>query len=107
MKMLLQKQHNNYKNVFVVDYEMYIKNEAFGLPRLNKVARDIIFRYCTFSKKYRESLTLNVLFQPLIEHWKIRQNAKAHTFDLFRRSILKMTEQLPKEVEIEEEFLNK
>lgn len=107
LKMLLQKQHNNYKNVFVVDYEMYIKNEAFGLPRLNKVARDIIFRYCTFSKKYRESLTLNVLFQPLIEHWKIRQNAKAHTFALFRRSILKMTEQLPKEVEIEEEFLNK
>lgn len=105
LKLVLQKQHNNYKNVFVMDYEMYIKNEAFGLPRLNKVARDILFRYCTFSEKYRKSLAMNLQYQPLIERWNLKQDAKKRTFDIFMRNILTMTSELPKEVELEADFM--
>ena len=105
LKLLLQQNHNNYKNVFVADYEMYIKNEAAGLPRLNKVARDILFRYCTFSTKYRKALAMNVLYQPLIEHWGIKQGAKKHTFEFFTRKILAMTDTLPPEVELEQDFM--
>ena len=102
---MLQQNHNNYKNVFVADYEMYIKNEAAGLPRLNKVARDILFRYCTFSTKYRKALAMNVLYQPLIERWGIKQGAKKHTFEFFTRKILAMTDTLPPEVELEQDFM--
>jgi hypothetical protein len=107
VKNVLHKKRNNYKNVFVADYEMYIKNEAAGLPRLNKVARDILFRYCTFSEKYREALAVNVLYQPLIERWNLKQDAKKHTFDILKRNILTMAAELPAEVELEAAFMEK
>lgn len=105
LKLVLQQKHNNYKNVFVADYEMYIKNEAAGLPRLNKVARDILFRYCTFSAKYRKALAINPQYQPVIERWKVRQGAKQHVLDLFTRKILTMAASLPPEVASEVEFM--
>ena len=106
LKLFLQKQHNNYKNVFVAEYEMYINNEAFGLPRLNKVARDILFRYCTFSTKYRDAMAAKPQYQPLMERWSIRQEAKKRSLDIFTRKILSTTTSLPPEVESEMTFLN-
>ena len=84
---------------------MYIKNESAGLPRLNKVARDILFRYCTFSRKYREALMINPQYQPLIEHWDTTQRAKKHTLDLFVRRIEKTSDKIPKEVASEVRFM--
>ncbi|MBR5163361.1 MAG: Crp/Fnr family transcriptional regulator, partial [Schwartzia sp.] len=82
IKIMLQKARNDYKNVFIADYEMYILNEAFGLPRLNKIAREIVFRYCTLSKKFRKSMASNPQYQPLLERWGVTQGAKAHGIDL-------------------------
>ena len=100
IKTMLQKARNDYKNVFVADYEMYILNEAFGLPRLNKIAREIVFRYCTLSKKFRKSLASNPQFQPLLERWGVTQGAKAHGIDLFVKKVKKMKpdEEVPPEI---------
>ena len=100
IKIMLQKARNDYKNVFVADYEMYILNEAFGLPRLNKIAREIVFRYCTLSKKFRKSLASNPQFQPLLERWGVTQGAKAHGIDLFVKKVKKMKpdEEVPPEI---------
>lgn len=106
LKLFLQKQRNNYKNVFVAEYEMYINNESSGLPRLNKVARDILFRYCTFSAKYREMLAAKPQYQPLMERWSIRQEAKRRSLDIFTRKILSTTDSLPPEVQSELTFLS-
>ena len=81
------------------------KAGAAGLPRLNKVARDILFRYCTFSKKYRRALAINPQYQPVIERWKVRKGTKQHVLDLFTRKILSMTSSLPPEVALEIEFM--
>lgn len=107
VKLALQKARNDYKSVFVAEYERYIQNEAFGLPRLNKVAREILFRYCTLSKKFRKSLASNPQFQPLMEHWGVTQSAKVHALDLLIRKVqrLKPGEALPKEIAEEAEFL--
>lgn len=105
VKAELQRFHNNYKNVFVSDYVMYIKNEAAGLPRLTKVARDILFRYCTFSEKYRRSLASNPQYQPIMERWKVKQGAKFHAYNLFKRKLMLLTDDIPKEVDMEGEFL--
>lgn len=105
LKIFLQKMHNNYKNVFVAEYEMYIENEAMGQSRLNKVAREILFRYCTLSEKYRQSLATNVQYQQLIERWNVKQEARQHTMDFLVRKVLTMTEELPEEVKIEMDFL--
>ena len=84
---------------------MFLKNEANGLPRLTKVAREILFRYCTFSTKYRRALAINPQYQPVIERWKVKVAAKLHAFDLYRRKILTMTDKLPPEVELEAEYM--
>ncbi len=107
IKTMLQKARNDYKGVFVADYVMYIQNEAFGLPRLNKIARDIVFRYCTLSKKFRKSLANNPQFQPLLERWGVTQGAKVHGIDLFVKKVQKMKpdEEVPKEIQSEVEFM--
>ena len=63
----LKKNSNNFKNVFISDYVNYIKFEANSSPRLNKVAREIIFTYCTFSKDVRERLMDNPQYGELIK----------------------------------------
>ena len=63
----LKKNSNNFKNVFISDYVNYIKFEANSSPRLNKVAREIIFTYCTFSKDIREKLMDNPQYGELIK----------------------------------------
>ena len=99
IKIALQKARNDYKVVFVADYEKYILNEAFGLPRLNKVTREILFRYCTFSQKYRKALAINPR--------GITQSAKVHGVDLMAKKVKRMKpgEPLPKEIEEELAFL--
>lgn len=100
IKIQLQKARNDYKGVFVADYEKYILNEAFGLPRLNKVTREILFRYCTLSKKFRKSLGSNPQFQPLMERWSVTQTGKAHGIDLMVKKVERMNLEtgVPKEI---------
>lgn len=50
------KARNNSREMFVLDYEQWIKSESLGMSRLNKVARIILFAYCPFSKEYRKKV---------------------------------------------------
>jgi hypothetical protein len=65
----LKKFNNNYKNVFVADYLYYIKYESQGSPRLNKVAREMLFTYCPFSKEIREKLADNPQYTELFNRY--------------------------------------
>lgn len=108
VKLELQKARNDYKRVFISDYMKYIINEANGLPQLNKVARGILFRYCTLSKKYRTSLSTNPQFSPLLERWRTTQEAKIHSLDLMIHKIKRMkpNDEVPKEFTGDLEFLH-
>ena len=101
----LKRKNNNYRSVFSSEYEQYIKNESEGLPRLNKVAREILFKYCTFSQKYRNALNINPQYKPLIDRWTILHGEKKRTLDLFARKILTQTDTLPQEVARQADFL--
>ena len=65
----LKKFSNNYKNVFIADYLSYIKYESQSSPRLNKVARQILFTFCPFSKEIRQKLSDNPQYTELINHY--------------------------------------
>lgn len=71
LKNALVKAKNNYREVFVLDYVNWIKYESRGSSRLNKVARDMLFRYCPFAKSYRESIDRNPMYQDMISKYKI------------------------------------
>ena len=103
---MLKKYGNNYRTVFSSEYEVYINNESNGTPRLNRVAREILFKYCTYAKQYRDKLSINPQYRKLLDAWRISQDEKLHTLDLFSRKILTMTKELPEEVKKETEYLN-
>ena len=84
IKNTLWKSKNNYREVFISDYIGWIKYEAGGSFRLNRVARDILFRYCPFAKKYRDALEANPMYQDMISRFKIFQERKLRHIDGFR-----------------------
>lgn len=63
IKIALKRARNNYREVFVKDYQAWMKFEAKGSFRLNKVAREILVKYCPFSKEIRTSLKTNPLYE--------------------------------------------
>lgn len=63
IKTTLQRCRNNYREVFVKDYQNWMKYEAKGSFRLNKVARTVLTQYCPFSKTIRQSLKTNPVYQ--------------------------------------------
>lgn len=63
LKSTLSHARNNFREVFVMDYVNWLKYESAGSFRLNKVSRDIMIRYCPFSREIRETLATNPLYQ--------------------------------------------
>ena len=105
VKSALKRHGNSYSKVFAAEYEQFVKNESEGLPRLNKVAREILFKYCIFGRDYRDALSINPQYKPLIDRWNITHDDKVRTFELFTRRILGQIADLPEEMELEAEYL--
>lgn len=76
LKIALQRARNNFREVFVMDYVNWIRYESQGSFRLNKLARDMLTRYCPFSHEIRNSLVSNPLFQNAFGKLDI-ENAKS------------------------------
>ncbi len=106
IKMSLQKARNDYKVIFMNDYEKYIQNEAFGMPRLNKIAREILFKYCTYSQKFREERGTNPQYAPLMDRWNVAHNSRVHNVDLVLRKVQRMNpDAVPQEILDEVKYL--
>ena len=75
IKSSLIRAKNNYREVFVKDYVSWIKFESKGSFRLNKITRDILVRYCPFTKEVRNDLKANPMYQNSISRYEIG-NAK-------------------------------
>lgn len=90
IKNALVKAKNNYREVFVKDYQCWIKYEAKGSCRLNKVAREIVFTYCPFSKDIRKVLGGNPMYQNLFEKYEIFKQRKlrhvTNFYDKYQKS---------------------
>lgn len=63
IKLQIQKGRNNSREIFVIDYEAWVIYEAKGAVKLNKTVREIMATYCPFSKKMRERLLIQPLFE--------------------------------------------
>lgn len=76
LKLQIQKGRNNSREVFVIDYEAWIKGEANGAIRLNKVAREFLATYCPFAKPIRERLKPQPMFSEAYARFD-RETAKS------------------------------
>lgn len=69
IKSALLRSRNNYREVFVKDYQSWVKYESKGSYRLNRVTRDILLTYCPFAKAIREELKTNPMYASALQRF--------------------------------------
>ena len=101
----LQKYSNNYRRVFVGDYYIYITYESKSALRLNKVSREIIFRYCPFGKETRDGLASNPQYTEHINRHNSRATQKAHPIQMLLKKMENTGDEPPEDLIKEVDFL--
>lgn len=99
------RARNSIKEMFVMDYSLWILYESNGSPRLNKVARNILFTYCPFSAQVREKLKINPLYRELVEHYDMHMGQKLHRIDNLCQKLRSTGKAVPEEIERERAFI--
>jgi hypothetical protein len=107
LKTQLQKFNNNYKNVFVSDYISYIKFEANASPRLNKIAREILFTFCPFSRELREKMADNPQYGELIKKFTAHNAGLARPLTNIMKRLQNEGIEIPEEMKTQYEFYKK
>ncbi|TAH72791.1 MAG: cyclic nucleotide-binding domain-containing protein [Anaerolineaceae bacterium] len=98
IKYQIQKGRNNSREIFVIDYEAWINYEARGAIKLNKLVREIMATYCPFSKKLREQLGIQPIFEEAYAKFnrnrlkKIRETEGRHR--LLQKDSIELTKEL-------------
>ena len=98
LKMQIQKCRNNTREVFVVDYENWIKHEAHGGIVLSKPVREIMATYCPFAKDLRDSVEEQPLFRDAMARYNREKGKKTKEYDLKFRVWDKDKVDVPKEI---------
>ena len=105
IKLSLQRCRNSFKEMFVQDYITYILYEGSGSPRLNKIARQILFTFCPFGEAALETLSKNPTYTELIKQRRLKQEQKLFRYDGLERKLLKETGSVPMSLKKEIEFV--
>lgn len=98
IKLQIQKARNNSREIFLMDYEAWIKNESNGSMKMNKVAREIVATYCPFEKELRTKLNVQKPYE--VAQARSYRNAlkKKQEFELKIKAIQKVTSDVPDEI---------
>ena len=82
IKSQILRARNNSREIFLIDYEMWIEFESNSAMKLNKVSRAILATYCPFQKEIRESLKNNMPFVEAMAAQQRQFGEKAREWDL-------------------------
>ena len=82
IKQQIVKGKNSTREIFVQDYELWIKSESLGAMRLNKVSREILSMYCPFNKEIREAVETQPAFADPIARFKRERMKKVRELEL-------------------------
>lgn len=98
VKSALLRGRNNYREVFVKDYQSWIKYESKGSYRLNRVTREILLSYCPFAKGIREELKSNPMYQTSLHRFDVMNAKKIQriqgVYDKYQKSGGRITQEL-------------
>lgn len=107
VKLSMQKAKNSFKEMFIRDYESWIIYEGAGSPRMNKVARTILFNHCPFSKEVRDKLKANPLYKDMMDRYGVKQSQKVHHMDNLIQKVKNSGAEVPAEIAEQREYLLK
>lgn len=99
VKAQLAKARNNTREAFVLDYECWIKFEAAGAVRLNKVAREIIATYCPFSQIARQNLAGQPIFDDATARYERNRKKKIYDLELHYKNLTNTGAKIAPEME--------
>ena len=98
IKSALLRSRNNYREVFVKDYQSWVKYESQGSYRLNKVTREILLSYCPFAKEIRKELVTNPMYESALHRYDIMNEKKIQriqgVYDKYRKAGGEITQEL-------------
>ena len=95
VKNALQRAKNSYKEMFVRDYLIWVLFEGAGSPRLNKVAKNILFTYIPFRKDICDKLVTNPLYTEQIERYRFKEAQHMHRLETLSKKIINSGKQVP------------
>ncbi len=98
IKLQIQKGKNSSREIFVIDYEMWINYEAMGAVKLNKPVREIMATYCPFAKELREQLKLQPLFDEAMARFNRERQKKLREVEGRHRLLAKEGIEIPQEL---------
>lgn len=98
IKLQIQKGKSNSREIFVIDYVNWIKNESKGAIRLNKYVRELLAMYCPFKKPIRERLMSQPLFAEAMNRFNRENKKKVHELDLRYKGLEKEGIELTQEL---------
>lgn len=107
LKSTLSSCRNNYREVFVKDYETWMLYETTGSFRLNKVSRRIIYKYCPFVTALKNHLAENPMFAELTKMPDKDHALKVRQIDTIIASLNKKGTPIPYEIQEYKAFLSK
>lgn len=98
LKLQIQKCRNNTREVFVIDYENWIKHESKGGLCLSKPVREILATYCPFSKEIRERSEKQPLMREAMARFTRGRVKKTREYDIKFRKWNKDRIEVPQEI---------
>ncbi len=102
----LQQCNNKHKEVFTRDYIDWILRESRGAMKLSRVARNILFTYCPFSKELYKAIEGQTVYAEAAKKY-IRENRAARkNIDMLMHKFEKEGMQIPEDVQNTSEYLN-
>lgn len=81
IKLTLTRAKNNYREVFVEDYKLWLNYESKGSFRMNKVARDIVFKYCPFANEIRKKVGTSPMYSEMFNKYDILKERKVRQIE--------------------------
>lgn len=104
LRLQILKCSNRSQEIFASDYESWVKGEALGGIRLNKVVRKIMATYCPFEKSLREKLMNQPIFAEAMAYFCREAEKKARELTLHYKSLQNNQITIPKELQHTLEF---
>lgn len=107
VKVLLTKARNSIKEAFVLDYIIWVAYESEGSPRLNKIARNIMFNHCPFPAETRKKLTANPIYLSVVQRHATKYEQLSHRMNNLFQKITNSGKDVPDELLQELTFIDK
>ena len=106
IKSSLQRAKNSFKEMFIRDYTLWVLYEGNGSPRLNKVARQILYTYCPFDQALATKNKANPIYTEIIERSNIKKAQRLHRLETLEKKIIASGMKVPDTLKTEIEYIN-